>query len=69
VIVQSRTFRSIGYDPSASVLELEFQSGSVYQYLNVPRSVFEELLAAPSKGAYFNQDIRPVYDYRDIGGR
>ncbi len=43
------------------MLEIEFHSGSVYQYLNVPRTVFEELLTQDSLGTYFNENIREVY--------
>jgi len=42
-------------------LELEFNTGSVYQYFDVPRAVYQELIAADSIGAYVNQVIKPRY--------
>jgi hypothetical protein len=56
--VTSSALRSVGFDAGSSTLEIEFVSGAVYQYFDVPRSVYLEFLAAPSKGRFFNADIR-----------
>lgn len=65
-VVISSTVRSVGYDQDASVLEIEFHTGSVYQYLGVPEHVFAEFLVAPSKGTYFNENIRSQYAYKEV---
>jgi len=59
--VDSTTMLSVGYDSAQQVLEVEFSSGVVYRYLEVPATVFEELMQAESKGRYFNQEIRDDY--------
>lgn len=59
--VDSTTMRSVGYDSAQQILQIEFTSGVVYQYLDVPVAVFDELMAAESKGRYFNQEIRDDY--------
>jgi hypothetical protein len=59
--VRSSTIRSIGYDESTSVLEVEFLSGGLYQYLSVPRSVYDAFMAASSKGRYLDQHIKNRY--------
>ena len=41
-----------------ATLELVFQSGTIYRYFAVPRGVVDGLIAAESKGAYFNTHIR-----------
>ena len=41
-----------------ATLTVHLHRGAVYRYFTVPRPVFEELLAAASKGAYFNRHIR-----------
>jgi KTSC domain len=46
--------------------ELQFRNGAVYQYFHVPRNVYRDLLSAPSKGSYFNHNIRGRYPYRLI---
>jgi hypothetical protein len=52
--VDSSLIRSVGYDLPNSVLEIEFvERGRVYHYFDVPLSVYSELMAAGSKGAYF----------------
>ncbi len=64
VRVESRSIRSIGYDPKRSTLEIEFQHGRIYQYFDVPRLVHEQLMAASSKGAGFQEFVREAgFDY------
>jgi hypothetical protein len=55
--------RSVGYEPSTRVLEIEFQSGAIYQYVEVPAAVYQGLRQAESKGKYFNREIRDEYQY------
>lgn len=61
--VESTTVRSIGYNARSQVLEVEFQSGTVYQYFDVPEAVHEEFRGADSKGKYFNLEIRDEYSF------
>ena len=56
--VESTTLLTVSYDESRTLLQLEFCSGAVYQYFRVPAAAHQSLLAAPSKGRYFNQAIR-----------
>lgn len=64
--VDSSSLKSVGYDASAQTLEVEFQHGAVYVYLDVPQDVFEELKAAESKGRFFNSNIRSVYTHAKL---
>jgi hypothetical protein len=65
--VDSSLIRSIGYDFPNSVLEVEMiPSGRVYLYYDVPLSVYSELMAAESKGSYFNESIRDLYPYEEV---
>ena len=59
--VDSTTMRSVGYDSAQQILEIEFTSGAIYQYLEVPATVFDKLMQAESKGRYFSQEIRDDY--------
>lgn len=67
--VESTTVDSVGYDAKAGILELEFCSGAVYQYLGVAAQEYREFLAAPSKGKYFNLHIRDRYPFRRLAGK
>lgn len=53
-----RTSASIGYDPGNMILEIEFLSGSVYQYYDVPQSIYDGLMAADSHGKFLAAYIK-----------
>lgn len=65
--VSSSNIRSIGYNAQLSVLEVEFASGDVYQYFNVPEHLHHELMNASSKGQYLNEYIKFSYRYQKVG--
>lgn len=67
--VQSSNIESIGYDHNAATLEVKFHSGEVYQYTNVPESVYKGLFDAESKGRYFHTNIRGKYPFNKIEGK
>jgi YD repeat-containing protein len=64
--VNASTIRSVGYDARARLLEIEFSSGSVVQYERVSPEVHRALLAAPSIGSYFRDQIEESYTSRRI---
>lgn len=59
--VSSSSIRSIGYDGASQTLEVEFKSRGIYQYSPAPKSLFERFMAAPSKGKFFDQNIREKF--------
>jgi hypothetical protein len=59
--VKSSSIKSVGHDPQALVLEVEFTSGTVYRYDAVPASVAAEMLAAESVGSYFAKRVWGAY--------
>ena len=64
--VASSSILSIGFVKATGVLEVEFQSGSIYRYFGVPQTAFEEFKRAESKGRYFTQYIRGNYEFRRV---
>lgn len=62
--VESSDIISIGWDPGGQGhlgdLEVEFSNG-VYVYHDVPLSVYEGLMSAPSKGKFLAQSIKNEY--------
>jgi hypothetical protein len=64
--VESSTLATVSYDEARQLLQLEFRSRAVYHYFGVPATVHEVLLAAPSKGRYFNLAIRGHYAFARI---
>jgi predicted nucleic acid-binding protein len=61
--VTSRAIHAIGYDASRRVLEVIFNTGRIYQFVDVPAEAYEQLRSAGSKGEYFNASIRDTYSY------
>jgi hypothetical protein len=64
--VRSSNISSIGYEASSNTMEVEFHSGSIYQYSRVPERVYEALMSARSHGAYFNDHVRDNYSTRQV---
>ena len=56
--VTSRALAAIGYDPDSRTLAVQFHSGHITHYANVPLSVWEAFQAVPSKGAFWNAEIK-----------
>jgi len=54
------------YHPRQRWLDIEFRTGKLYCYFNVPIRYYQQLLAAQSKGRYFNSNIRNSFLYRDL---
>ncbi|MBK6659502.1 MAG: KTSC domain-containing protein [Proteobacteria bacterium] len=61
--VTSTNILSVGYDPDQEILEIEFISGTVYQYSGVPNAVYEGILTADSKGKYFHSNVKNAYAF------
>jgi len=61
--VASSAISSVGYDERSSVLEVQFESGAVYDYFDVPPQVYQDLLKASSKGSFVSQRIRDQYPF------
>ena len=64
--VRSSNIRSIGYDQKTQTLEVEFLTGGVYQYFDVPRATWMGFVGADSKGKYFIAQIREGYRYSRV---
>lgn len=64
--VVSSNIAAIGYDDESSTLEIEFTSGGIYQYSDVPRGTYDDLMSASSHGIYFHQNIKGQYDFEKV---
>lgn len=64
--VNSSNVLSIGYDNGTATLEVEFSSGSVYEYFDVPQSVYEQLMASASVGSALNDLVKGNFRYARI---
>lgn len=64
--VSSSNVASIGYDVAAQVLEVEFKTGAVYAYDQVPAEIHADLMAAASVGQVLNSKVKPNYPFRKV---
>jgi len=64
--VESAAIREIDYDAERAKLLVRFQSGERYVYVGVPGEVHRSFLEAPSKGRFFQAEIRDRYPYNRL---
>src|ERR1043166_3848171 len=56
--VQSTALASVGYSKRLRALEIEFRNGAIYRYLNVAPAIYHDLMNAPSKARFYDENIR-----------
>lgn len=64
--VISSELQAVAYDDQGLILEIEFRNGRIYRYQPVPESIYRALMAAESKGRFFNALIRDKYSYQRV---
>ncbi len=61
VRVNSSAIKAVGYDPVTGRMKIMFKQGRTYDYCGVPPNIHQGLMAAGSKGTYFDRMIRDRY--------
>ena len=59
----------VRYLPDLCLLQVGLRTGKDYEYFAVPATTYLGLLAAESKGRYFNQHIRNDFRFQRIKSR
>lgn len=59
----STAIRRIVYRPELSALDIEFVTGRVYRYLEVPEEIAAGFGRFRSKGGYFNRALRDRFEF------
>jgi hypothetical protein len=65
--IESSMIRSIGHDANTSTLEIEFNSGVVWQYYDFPESSWYEFDGAESQGKFFHANIKGQFTEAQVG--
>ena len=61
--VKSSLLDKVGYDPEAKVLAVQMNySSDVYLYRGVPQAIYDDLLAADSKGSFYVENIKGQFE-------
>jgi hypothetical protein len=66
--IESDAADYVSYDRAERTLRIWYKTGRVYDYLDVPSQVYQDLMNADSKGKYINWEIKPLFGYREVGG-
>jgi hypothetical protein len=59
--VNSTAIKFVAYDAFLNKLLVIFQSGTAYEYSNVPATVYQNIAAATSVGLEFSKSVRRQY--------
>ena len=59
--VQSSAIAKVGYSKRRHMLEIEFVNGAAYRYLEVPVTVYRDLMSSESKARFYDSNIRGRY--------
>ena len=65
-LFESEAIEKFAYDLGTRRLVIFFKSGGVYEYEDVPRTVFDGFRAAQSKGEFFQSAIRIQFASRRL---
>jgi hypothetical protein len=62
----SSVVRNMSYDPASNTLRVVFVSGMVYDYQDVPETVYHAMKTSGSKGTYLNKYIKGHYTFKKV---
>jgi len=65
--IKSKYLRSIGYNESMKILEIEFHHGGIYRYFGVSKKIYDGLMNSQSSyGQYHTRYIKNRYRHEKI---
>ena len=62
----STVIAGIKYNASSRSLDIDFKSGNTYRYKNVPAELYSRMKRAISKGKFFNNYIKGVFEFEHL---
>lgn len=66
ITTDSSMIKKAVYNFLTGQLNIEFQSGMVYEYCNVDTVTYDEFCASPSQGKFFNERIKNQFEYSKL---
>ena len=64
--VSSSMIQEIGFDKEKEILEVEFNTGNIFQYEDVPEEIYDDLMEGVSIGKTFNELIRNKFKFERV---
>jgi hypothetical protein len=62
----SSVVESFEYNLAKNILRVVYVSGRIYDYLNVPEDVYNEMKVTGSKGTFLNFHIKGNYRFKKV---
>ena len=56
----------IQYHDDTRILSIRYQSGDVYNYLDVPKEIYLAMKTASSKGLFLNKEIKGKFKFMKV---
>lgn len=64
--VTANGIAQVGYEQGSEILEIEFTSGKVFQFYNVPEKMFDQFMNTTQKESYYEINIYERFPYKRI---
>lgn len=58
--VKSSNVEAMGYDEATRTARIRFKGGQTYRYANVPKELYESVVASPSVGSAVHKSFKPL---------
>jgi hypothetical protein len=65
--IDSSNIKAAGFDQMTFTLFVQFKGGKIYSYGEVESRVYDDFMAAPSKGSFFKSNISGKYETQKLG--
>ena len=66
VSIRSTSLTKASYDALKESLRVAFVNGSIYEYQNVPSTIFTKFRLAKSQGKFLNENITKAFKYKKV---
>lgn len=62
--IKSSSIKAIGYDEETKMMDIVFNSGAIYRYMNIEKQLLFSFLKAPSVGKFYTSFIKGLPNTR-----
>lgn len=64
--LDSAVIAAIAFDAMTNTLEVEFRTGRVHRYLDVPKHVYWRFASAESSGSFFDEEVKDRFEEQRV---
>jgi len=63
--IDSSLIKQVKYDAAAQELTIEMTTDKSYVYENIPQDIYKAFMSAPSKGKFYNSNIKGTFKSKE----